>query len=267
MIINQSILSDVMKDSQLSDIANIFYVEKNKGKYQKQYLVNKGDLIETDTEFIEYELDEHKVIVNYSTDDNIVISDDIYNDCTVELNQVVINAVHNTIHNHVLNYITSNAKETFDVKYYKPDNIVLRFIDNIINIFKPRSTDVDVINLITSKCNSDSVVILSVSAYREIMLPINGAIGKLKIMDAFNKVGFNSNYIHVGYIEGNTKYYVTPSSTEKSILIINKNDLDVIINRGIKILHTKGLNRKSVDIPVGIQIKQNKPCITKINLI
>ena len=39
------------------------------------------------------------------------------------------------------------------------------------------------------------------------------------------------------------------------------------INRNIKILHTKGLNRKSVDIPVGIQIKQNKPCITKINLI
>lgn len=267
MIINQSILSDVMKDSQLSDIANIFYVEKNKGKYQKQYLVNKGDLIETDTEFIEYELDEHKVIVNYSTDDNIVISDDIHTDNTVALNQVVINSIHNTIHNHVLNYLTSNAKETLDVKYYRPTNIILRFFDNITNIFKPRKTDVDVINLITSKCSSDSVVILSVSAYKEIMLPINGEVAKTKILSAFNKVGFNSNYIHVGYIEGNTKYYVTPSSTEKSILIINKNDLDIIINRDIKITHTKGLNRKSIDIPLGIQINENKPCITKINLI
>lgn len=266
MIINQSILSDVMKDSQLLDIANIFYVENNKGKYQKQYLINKGDLIETDTEFIEYELDEHKVIVNYSDDDNIVISDDVYTDNTVALNQAIINSVHNTIHNHVLNYITSNAKETFDVKYYRPTNSILRFFDNIANIFSPRKTDVDIINLITSKCSSDSVVILSVAAYREIMLPING-VGKLKIMDAFGKVGFNSNYIHVGYIEGNTKYYVTPSSTEKSILIINKNDLDVIINRDIKISHTKGLNRKSIDIPIGIQINENKPCITKINLI
>ena len=267
MVTNQSILSDVMKHSQLSDIANIFYVEKNKGKYQKQYLINKGDLIETDTQFIEYELDEHKVIVNYSADDNIVISDDVYTDNTVALNQVVINSVHNTIHNHVLNYITTNAKETFDIRYYRPHNIILRFIDNIVNIFRPRLYDVDVINLITSKCSNDSVVILSVAAYTEIMLPINGVVGKLKIMDAFGKVGFSSNYIHVGYIEGNTKYYVTPSLTEKSILIINKNDLDVIINRDIKIIHNEGLNRKSIDIPLGIQINENKPCITKINLI
>jgi hypothetical protein len=268
MISNKTILSDVMKDSQLSDISNIFYVDSNKGKYQKQYMVNKGDVIDTSTDLIDYELDEHKVIINYSTeDDNIIISDELFTDKTVALNQVMINSLHSTIHNHVLNYLMLNAHTTDNIKYYRPSNRILRFFDNISNVFNPRKENTDVINLIQSKCKSDSIVVLSVAAYRDIIQPNSDVVGKVKILDALSKSGFNSNFIPAGYLGGNIKCYVTPSSTEKSILIVNKNDLDVIINRDIRIVDNKGLNRKSIDIPIGLKVYETKPCINKINLI
>ena len=63
-----SILSGAMNASNILSIANVFYIDRNFGKYQKQTLINKGDLVEVDTTFIDCKLEEHSIdIQNYNS--------------------------------------------------------------------------------------------------------------------------------------------------------------------------------------------------------
>ena len=69
-------------------------------------------------------------------------------------------------------------------------------------------------------------------------------------------------FVEVGFIK-HCKCYVVPTWGEKSVLIVNKNDLDVVINRKIKI-EDKG---DSISIILGMGVFKTQKCISKIDLI
>ncbi len=226
-----SILSGAMNASNILSIANVFYIDRNFGKYQKQTLINKGDLVEVDTTFIDCKLEEHSIdIQNYNS--------------TIELTDVMSDIVRGHIHNHLINYIASNSNDNEYIRFYKPIGIFKRLFS------KKTKTKEQVIHSIESSLKQDSVILFSIHSFYDILSETSIANTK------------NMGFVEVGFIK-HCKCYVVPTWGEKSVLIVNKNDLDVVINRKIKI-EDKG---DSISIILGMGVFKTQKCISKIDLI
>jgi hypothetical protein len=227
------ILSGAMNASNVSDIVNIFYIDRNKGKYQKQTTVNKGDLIETDTVLIDCVLDEHNIDIQHNKND-------------IDLTPIAANLAKSHIHSHILNYLSSNANVIEYIKFYKAKNFFKRLFSK-----KTKSKEY-VMSSIESCLKADSIVLFSMPAFNDIYKKQNSLL--------FSK---NMGFSEAGFIN-NRKCYVVPTWTEKSVLIINKNDLDVVISRAIKTEEKD--DTISVIIGMGVFKSGDRP-ISKINLL
>ncbi len=230
MIINkEDILSGAMNASNITNIVNIFYVDKNYGKYQKQFTTNKGDLIETDTILIDYKLEEHNIDINH------------FRSHTTNMTDIASNLVMSHIHSHVINYISTNQITTEYIKFYKSKYFFK-------NIFKKAQTKEDVLKKISSYIKQDSIILFSLSIFKEI-------IGEI------SHNAQNDSFIEAGAFD-KRKCYIIPGWTEKSILIVNKNDLDVIISRKLRIEEVGDI----ASIIFSLSIAKTKTPIVRINL-
>lgn len=225
------ILSGAMNASNISSITNVFYIDRNFGKYQKQTLINKGDLVEVDTEFLDCTLEEHSIDIQH------------YNS-NIDVTEVASDLLKSHIHNHVVNYLSTNANVSEYISFYKSKNFIKRFFS------KKVKTKEQVKNSIESYLKQDSIVLFSIHSFSDILSDVKLPTSK------------NMGFIEAGLLKNN-KCYILPTWTEKSFLIVNKNDLDVVINRKIKIEEKNDI----MSIIFGMCITKSQKSITRINLI